>query len=180
MIEYYTFKHNGDSETYDDEILMTIIPAMTMVLYYGSNLTQQVKEVTEKIAKVFDAVSNQADFGVISEAFENNVPSVADYMVIRLSNDKVESYKHGEVFAKIVMKGELRNLPNGMFGLSVGDRIVFGTGNFYAKLTDEAVLSDALVSENCSEWMNLMVRRISDANELRCGNLTAINIIVKE
>ena len=49
----------------------------------------------------------------------------------------------------------------------------------FRKLTDEAILCDALVSEDCSEWMNLMVRRISDVNELRCGNLAAVNFIVR-
>ena len=64
-------------------------------------------------------------------------------------------------------------------GLSEGDRIICATSNFYRKLTDEAILADALVSENCSEWMNYMIRRISDSCELKCGNLSAVTLIVR-
>ena len=32
---------------------------------------------------------------------------------------------------------------------------------------------------HCSEWMNLMVRRISDVNQLKCGNLSAVTLLVK-
>ena len=58
----------------------------------------------------------------------------------------------------------------------VGDRLVCATSNFYRFLTDEGILADALVSDTCSEWMNMMIRRISDQNQLKCGNLSAVTL----
>ena len=38
------------------------------------------------------------------------------------------------------------------------------------------IQADALVADSCSEWMNMMIRRISDQNQLRCGNLSAVTL----
>jgi hypothetical protein len=84
------------------------------------------------------------------------------------------------VFAKIVKDGQIHVLPNGIFGLNKGDGIVCATSNFYKYLTNEGILADALVSGTCSDWMNLMVRRISDQCQLKCGNLSAVTLMLND
>ena len=37
MIEYFTFKHNGESESYKDEVYLTVVPSVTVAVFYGSN-----------------------------------------------------------------------------------------------------------------------------------------------
>ena len=88
----------------------------------------------------------------------------------------VECYRRGGVFAKIIKDGQIHVLPNGFFGLNVGDSIVCATSNFYKHLTDEGILADALVSSSCNEWMNMLIRRISDQCQLKCGNLSAVTL----
>lgn len=179
MIEYYAFKHRGDAATYDDALHMCIIPTTTMVLYYGSHQNENYKRDSEMLTDIFASDYVQSDFSVLCQVLEATITKDAEYMLLRISDSEIISVRCGDIGAKIVMGGEMRSLPNGRFGLHTCDRIVCGTGKFFEKLTDEAILCDALVSEDCSEWMNLMVRRISDVNELRCGNLTAVNFIVR-
>ena len=81
---------------------------------------------------------------------------------------------------KIVKDGQIHVLPNGVFGLNKGDGIVCATSNFYKYLTNEGILADALVSGTCSDWMNLMVRRISDQCQLKCGNLSAVTLMLND
>ena len=35
MIEYYTFKHRGDSLEYLDEVYLTLVPSITVAMFYG-------------------------------------------------------------------------------------------------------------------------------------------------
>jgi len=60
--------------------------------------------------------------------------------------------------------------------MTKGDKIVCATAKFYKHLTDEGILADALVSDSCSDWMYMMVRRISDQTQLKCGNLSAVTL----
>ena len=78
--------------------------------------------------------------------------------------------------AKIVRQGQISLLPNGYFGLSSDDRIICATSNFFKFLNDEGILADALVAGTCNEWMDMMVRRISDQTQLKCGNLSAVTL----
>ena len=106
-------------------------------------------------------------------------PGNAEYLVLRIEGNSIACFRHGGVMAKIVINGDLKMLPNGIFGLNDGDKILVATENFYSSLTDEGILADALVSDTCAEWMNLMVRRISDTNQLKCGNLSAVTLLVR-
>ena len=36
MIEYFTFKHSGESDSYRDEVYLTVVPSVTVAMYYGS------------------------------------------------------------------------------------------------------------------------------------------------
>ena len=76
-------------------------------------------------------------------------------------------------------KGQISLLPNGFYGLSPEDRIICATENFFDNITDEGILADALVADSCNEWMNMMIRRISDLTQLKCGNLSAVTLIVR-
>jgi hypothetical protein len=60
--------------------------------------------------------------------------------------------------------------------MSKDDKIVVCTAKFFKYLTDEGVLADALVSDSCSDWMYMMIRRISDQTQLKCGNLSAVTL----
>ena len=100
----------------------------------------------------------------------------SEYLILRVLKNGVECYRRGGVFAKIIKDGQIHVLPNGFFGLNVGDSIVCATSNFYKHLTDEGILADALVSSSCNEWMNMLIRRISDQCQLKCGNLSAVTL----
>ncbi|MCR4689453.1 MAG: hypothetical protein K5745_07895 [Saccharofermentans sp.] len=179
MIEYYQFKHNGGRDEYKDAIFLSIVPSMTFAVLYGSGMEDGAGEALNVLSKVFAGDEVQLEFDKLDKLVFDRMPKDAQYMLLRIKNESVECSKYGGVSAKIVMGGEMRLLPNGYFGLNAGDRIVCGTDNFIGNLSDEAIIADALVAENSSEWMNYMVRRISDINELTCGNLTALTLKVK-
>ena len=180
MIEYYQFKHNGGQESYKDGIFLSIVPHMTFLVFYGSNMETGSSEVRKTLSSIFQGKDMELGFEELDKKISESLPSGSEYMLIRISKDSIQCSRYGGVEAKIVMGGEMRQLSNGFFGLSSGDRIVLGTASFFSFLSDEAILADALVSGNCSEWMNYMVRRISDINELSCGNLTALTLILRD
>ena len=186
MIEYNIFRHAGDSLTYDDEVVLAAFVSTTIGVLDGNGLGNDSNKIRDGFRSIIEnaGYDEKADaetrFSMAVEKTEAQMPDNAEYMIMEIDGCAVESMRHGDVYAKIVMSGEMRSLPNGKFGLSKGDRIILATSNFYRKLTDEAILADALVSENCSEWMNLMIRRISDSCELKCGNLSAVTLIVRQ
>ena len=149
MIEYYTFKHRGDSLDYLDEVYLTLVPSITVAMFYGS----KVREGARSQALLF-----------------------SEYLLLRSVNNGIECFRRGDICAKIVRNGQISILPNGYFCLSHEDRIICATSNFYKYLTDEGILADALVADTCSEWMNMLIRRISDQNQLKCGNLSAVTL----
>ena len=185
MIEYNIFRHAGDSLTYDDEVVLAAFSSTTIGLLDGKNLGSDLDKYRDTFKSIIETAGYEdiADpshrFEFAAEQTECQLPKDAEYMIMEIDGQMVESVRRGGVMAKIVMSGEMRMLPNGKFGLSTGDRIVCATSNFYRKLTDEAILADALVSDNCAEWMNFMIRRISDSCELKCGNLSAVTLIVR-
>ena len=180
MIEYYQFKHNGGSEEYRDGIYMSIVPHMTFAILSGSNMEPGSDEAKKILEASFAGGDMMLGFKELDQKLKESLPTGLDYLLIRVTGSSIECSKYGSVDARIVMGGEMRQLPNGFFGLRSGDRIVCGVENFFKYLPDEAILADALVSENCSEWTNYMVRRISDCNELSCGNLTALTLILRD
>ncbi len=185
MIEYNIFRHAGDSLTYDDEVVLAAGVSTTLGIMEGATVGADLDKYRDSFKSLietagFEDISDPSHrFEFASEQAECQLPRNAEYMIMEIDGKVVESVRHGGVIAKIVMSGEMRMLPNGKFGLSTGDRIVCATSNFYRKLTDEAILADALVSDNCTEWMNFMIRRISDSCELKCGNLSAVTLIVR-
>ena len=124
-------------------------------------------------------VSKDEDFNRMCGVLDERLPNNAAYLVLRIEGSQIACFRRGGVSAKIVINGDLRLLPNGIFGLNTGDRILVATDNFYSSLTNEGILADALVTDSCSEWMQLLVRRISDSNQLKCGNLSAVTLLVR-
>ncbi len=179
MIEYFTFKHSGESESYKDEVYLTVVPSVTVAVFYGSALRTPNKVSPEMFSGLLAEVSSDLDFNRMCAVLDDKLPGNAEYLVLRIEGSSIACFRRGGVAAKIVLNGDLKMLPNGIFGLNDGDKILVATENFYSYLSDEGILADALVTDSCSDWMNLMVRRISDVNQLKCGNLSAVTLLVK-
>ena len=179
MIEYFTFKHSGESDSYRDEVYLTVVPSVTVAVYYGSALPETSKFSPKMFSGLLAEVSKDEDFNRMCGVLDERLLGNAEYLVLRIEGSQIACFRRGGVSAKIVINGDLRLLPNGIFGLNTGDRILVATDNFYSGLTNEGILADALVTDSCSEWMSLMVRRISDVNQLKCGNLSAVTLLVK-
>ncbi len=178
MIEYFTFKHNGESETYKDEVYLTVVPSVTVAVFYGSSKKSTSQVSPEVFSALLAEVSRDLDFARMCTIMDERLPR-SEFLVLRIEGHHIACFRKGGVKAKIVINGDLKLLPNGIFGLNDGDRILVATDNFYSHLTNEGILADALVTDSCSEWMNLLVRRISDANQLKCGNLSAVTLLVR-
>ena len=112
----------------------------------------------------------------LNGVFDECLDEESEYLILRVESKGIESIRRGSVCAKIVRYGQISLLPNGYFGLSSDDRIVCATSNFFKYLNDEGILADALVAGTCDDWMNMMVRRISDQTQLKCGNLSAVTL----
>lgn len=179
MIEYHTFKHSGDSESYLDEVYITVVPSVTVVVFYGSALNKQTNISPKMFSGLLAEVSRDEDFNRMCSSLAERLPSNSEYLVLRIEGSQIACFRRGRVTAKIVINGDLRILPNGIFGLDNGNRILVGTENFFKFLSNEGILADALVTDSCSEWMDLIVRRISDVNQLKCGNLSAVTLLVR-
>ena len=179
MIEYYTFKHRGESESYKDEVYLTVVPSVTVAVFYGSVHNDKTVVSPEMFSGLLAEVSPDLDFNRMCSVLNERLPGNAEYLVLRIEGKSIACFRRGGVSAKLVINGDLRMLPNGIFGLNDGDRLVVATDKFFSCLTDEGILADALVTDSCSEWMSLMVRRISDVNQLKCGNLSAVTLLVK-
>lgn len=179
MIEYFTFKHRGESESYLDEVYLTVVPSVTVAVFYGSAMNNKSNISPMMFSGLLAEVGRDEDFNRMCGVLDERLPGNAEYLVLRIEGNQIACFRRGGVAAKIVINGDLRLLPNGIFGLNTGDRILVATENFYSSLTDEGILADALVTDSCSEWMNLLVRRISDVNQLKCGNLSAVTLLVR-
>jgi len=179
MIEYYTFKHPGGEESYEDEVYLTIVPQVTIAIFYGSKLGESRTASAKIFSDVLGGENAQNDFRLMAEEIEHRIPDNAEYIALRISDEQFDSVRRGGVCAKIIKNGELKSLPNGIFKLENEDRIVCGTDNFFKQLTDEGIIADASCSISSEEWMDNMVTRISDANRIICGNLSAVTLIVR-
>ena len=176
MIEYYTFKHRGDSLEYLDEVYLTLIPNMTVAMFYGSNLAEGARSQAMLFSEILNSDEGAKSIPDLNKVMEEYLDDQSEYLLLRSVKNGIECYRRGQVSAKIIRNGQISILPNGFFGLSSDDRLVCATSNFFKYLNDEGILADALVAETCSEWMNMMIRRISDQNQLKCGNLSAVTL----
>lgn len=176
MIEYYTFMHNGDAPSYTDEVILRLSPSLTVAIFYGSKIEDAPKSQALLFSEILSSDEFSKGLSKLSETYDECLDEEAEYLILQVLDNGIESIRRGNVCAKIVRNGQISILPNGFFGLSPDDRIICATSRFYEYLSDEAMLADALVAGSCSEWMNMMVRRISDQNQLMCGNLSAVTL----
>lgn len=176
MIEYYTFKHRGGAEEYRDEIFLRLTPTLTVAIFSGSKLESAPKSQSLLFSEILNSEEGSKSMNELHSVFEECLDHEAEYLILRVAGTGVECVRRGDVSAKIVCNGQISLLPNGFFGLSREDWIICATSNFYKPLSDEGILADALVSSSCSDWMNMLVRRISDQNQLKCGNLSAVTL----
>lgn len=187
MIEYYTLMHKGGNEEYTDNIFLNFGSSLTVLILNTSTALQQVDDDTEKLrlvenGKIAGSVVNSASdlpFEPLRDFLNETILPSTDHMLIRIKDDMIQVDRKGKIYAKIVKDGDLKLLPNGRFGLENEDRVVCGTGEFFKHLSNPGVLSDALISESCKEWMDNMVCRISEQNMLAEGDLTAVTFIVR-
>ena len=175
MIEYYTFKHRGADEEYKDEVFLRLVPNLTVAIFNGSKLDSP-KSQSLLFSEILSSDEGSKDIDFLNTVFEDCLDEDSEYLILRVESEGIESIRRGSVCAKIVRQGQISLLPNGYFGLSSDDRIVCATSNFFKSLSDEGILADALVADSCNEWMNMMVRRISDQTQLKCGNLSAVTL----
>ena len=176
MIEYYTFKHRGDDIEYSDEIFFRSSFPITIAIFYGSKLETAPRSQALLFSEILSSEEGSKSIPDIENVLEDSLDEDAEYFVLRVLDKGIESTRRGDVSAKIVRNGQINLLPNGYFGLTDEDWIICATSNFYKYLSDEGILADALVAGSCNEWMNMMIRRISDQTQLKCGNLSAVNL----
>ena len=179
MIEYYTFKHPGVEEKYRDEVFLTLGEHTTIAIFNGSKLGSSSETARKLFVDILSGKNAQDNFDSMSQDIENAIPENAEYMALRIDDAWINSIRRGGVLAKIVKNGELKVLPNGVFGLENDDRIVCATEAFFNYIPDEGILASALTAESCEEWMSFLVQRISDINELKCENLSCVTLIVR-
>ena len=149
----------------------------------GKNYLLVTGEVTSRgkvdIKKIVKDTKEDDKLEDICTVLEEKIPEDIEYLILRIDQTlKADSLRRGQVRAYIVNNGEMMILPNGIFGLKEGDMLVCAVKNFYSNLTNEGMLSDDLISSDCNEWMDYMIRRVSDKTELLCGNLSAVCIRV--
>ena len=175
MIEYYTFKHRGDDEEYRDEVFLRLVPNLTVAIFNGSKIDSP-KSQSLLFSEILSSEEGSKSIDYLNSVFDECLDKESEYLILRVESKGIESIRRGSVCAKIVRQGQISLLPNGYFGLSSDDRIVCATSNFFKSLNDEGILADALVAGSCDDWMNMMVRRISDQTQLKCGNLSAVTL----
>ena len=175
MIEYYTFKHRGADDEYKDEIFLRLVPNLTVAIFNGSKLDSP-KSQSLLFSEILSSEEGSKSIDYLNKVFDECLDEDSEYLILRVENKGIESIRRGTVCAKIVRQGQISLLPNGYFGLSSDDRIVCATSNFFKFLNDEGILADALVADSCNDWMNMLVRRISDQTQLKCGNLSAVTL----
>ena len=176
MIEYYTFKHRGYSLEYRDEIFLRLVPSITVAIFNGNKLESAPKSQSLLFSEILSSEEGRKNLNDLNDIFEDCLDDKSEYLILRVINNGIESIRRGDVCAKIVSKGQISLLPNGFYGLSPEDRIICATENFFDNITDEGILADALVADSCNEWMNMLIRRISDRTQLKCGNLSAVTL----
>ena len=175
MIEYYTFKHRGAADEYKDEVFLRLVPNLTVAIFNGNKLDSP-KSQSLLFSEILSSDEGSKDIDYLNSVFDECLDADSEYLMLRVEQKGIESIRKGDVRAKIVRQGQISLLPNGYFGLSSDDRIICATSNFFKFLNDKGILADALVAGTCNEWMDMMVRRISDQTQLKCGNLSAVTL----
>ncbi len=179
MVEYACFKHKGNAENYCDEVFLAESPCFTVAIFCGKEEYINSLSCSFQLSEILKDTTEDDDLEPICKDLNEKIPEDIEYLILRIDSKlQVNTLRRGGVLAWIVNNGEMMTLPNGIYGLKEGDMLVCAVKNFYSNLTNEGMLSDALISSDCNEWMDYMIRRVSDKTELLCGNLSAVCIRV--
>ena len=179
MIEYYLFTHKGGEQTYNEGVFPIANLDLSIGIISSANLGENCARNVRIFKEILGSDMIQGNLSDLSGVIDKNLADEAEYMVLRISDEKIESIRRGGVYGKIVKDGELKVLPNGVMRLEDEDRIVCGTEEFFSNLADESILADSMFAESSQEWMEYLIRRISDVNWLSGGNLSAVTFIVR-
>lgn len=180
MIEYYTLMHKGSEKVYRDNFFMNFGNILTVLIVFVSKMPEVIldKSLSSELSSLISS-SNDTDFPKLSLKVQNLISGQCDYLLIRLDNSKIDVFREGNLYANIIKNGELKMLANGEFSLENDDYIVCGTSAFYKNLTNPAIISDAITSVSCEEWMDNMSFRIADQTGFSGSNVTAVTFIVR-
>lgn len=179
MIEYYTLKHKGGQANYNEAVVPVASPELSIAIAATEKLGDTAAVAAKIIKDIMSSELVSRKVPDLASEIDRLTPDNTEYMVFKINDDRIDSMRRGGVYGKIVKNGELKVLPNGILGLEDEDRIVCGTEEFFSFLADEEILADSLFAESCQEWMNYMVKRISDINWLSGKNLSAVTLIVR-
>ena len=179
MIEYYLFTHKGGQPQYKDEVIPIVSPELAIGILSSSLLGEKCDVAARVFKDIMSSKMMEMELSDICAEMDKHLPDNAEYMIFRINDNRIESLRRGNVYGKIVKDGELKVLPNGVLSLEDEDRIICANEEFFRELVDEEILADSLFAESSQEWMNYMVRRISDVNWLSEGNMSAVTLIVR-
>ncbi|SCW40609.1 hypothetical protein SAMN02910456_00957 [Ruminococcaceae bacterium YRB3002] len=179
MIEYYLFTHKGGRAQYLDEVFPVVNPELSFGILSSAKLGDKAALAGRRFKEILSSSLIELELPALCAEIDRNMPDNAEYMIFRISDERIVSLRRGNVYGKIVKEGELKVLPNGVLSLEDEDRIICGNEEFFRHLEDEEILADSLFAESSQEWMNYMVRRISDINWLSEGNMSAVTLIVR-
>ena len=180
MIEYYTLMHKGNCDEYTDNIFMNFGSTVTVLMIYNGENELPLSEEEKTRVSTYITGCRGIPFDEVSSKLTEYLPQGTAYMLIHINDTLINIERHGQIYASIVKKGEIKLLPNGPFSIEDDDRVVCGTAEFFKYLSQPAILSDGLTAESSEEWMDNLVCRISDRNHLAEGNLTAVTLIVRK
>ncbi|MBR3533543.1 MAG: hypothetical protein IKN80_06655 [Clostridiales bacterium] len=178
MIENYILMHKGGLDEYRDNIFVNYSSSLTMAMLYLPSESDFSVADEAAVAALVNS-SSKMRFIDLSESVYPLLTDLKNYMLIRINDKNITIERHGRVYAYIVQNGELKMLPNGVTSIDDKDRVICCTAEFLRDLNEIAILSDAVISDSAEEWMDHLVCRISDANRLAQGNLTAVTMIVR-
>ena len=180
MIESFSFSHSGGLEAYNDEVFLGFGTFTISVVVNGKDDPESCKRVSDTVSKILNINFKRFSFDDISYLIFRNVKRSDEYILVRITDEELETEIHGGVRGYLIRGGDIVNVTNGLMALENEDRIIIGTDRFFEDLTPEAVLADAVTSFSAEEWLNFLVSRISDANQLRGKNLSAVAFIVRK
>ncbi|MCQ2503802.1 MAG: hypothetical protein MJ103_01055 [Saccharofermentans sp.] len=180
MIEYYTLMHKGNCDEYTDNIFMNFGSTVTVLIIYNGENELPLNEDEKTRVSTYITGCRGIPFQEVSAKLKEYLPEGTAYMLIHINDSLINIERHGQVYASIIKNGEIKLLPNGPFSIEDDDRVVCGTAEFFRYLSQPAILSDAITAESSEEWMDNLVCRISERNQLSEGNLTAVTLIVRK
>ncbi len=179
MIESYSFCHSGGLEAYLDKVYVSYGIETYVTIVNGMNDVDSCARVSKAILNVFDSKAENADFKSVSAEISKKVKSTDEYLLVSIDDSRIITEQHGDVKGYLVRDGSIVRITNGLINLHNEDRIIFATGRFLDKLSEEMILIDALTSLSAEEWMDFLVCRISEINMLSGNNRSAVTLIVR-